>query len=210
MEETKTINFDLYTDGGATQSKNIAKGIFAVNPSSTGPRKSTAGSAAIVVGPDKQKHKLVAFLGNASDAEAELWGGIMGFSFIHNLIGAGKAIVTWHCDNKVVLETATKHLPVWRSNSWQTNAKEPVKNRRLWQTYLELTTNLEIIPNYIPAHKGHKQNEACDRACRWMIKSGEKLLATNGPGPIGQNKTLAPEQAWHLIDARPQLSALRD
>ena len=113
MENHLKLSFQIYTDGGATRLIKSPKEIPVVNSSSSN-SKNVAGSAAIIIGPDKQKQKLVAFLGDASDAEAEIWAGMLGLSYIHNIVKNNKASVTWYCDNKVVLETATKLLATWQ------------------------------------------------------------------------------------------------
>ncbi|MGH3695076.1 MAG: ribonuclease HI [Pseudonocardiaceae bacterium] len=42
-------------------------------------------------------------------------------------------MVRLHTDSKYVLDGVTKWLPRWKSNGWQTAAKQPVENADLWQ-----------------------------------------------------------------------------
>jgi len=58
----------------------------------------------------------------------------------------------------------------WQRNGWRTSAKEPVKNRDLWEQLIAL--NVRLKPKYIKV-KGHSDNEfnnRCDELAVAEIK----------------------------------------
>ncbi|MBF0502437.1 MAG: ribonuclease HI [Candidatus Riflebacteria bacterium] len=54
-------------------------------------------------------------------------------------------------------------LDKWQKNGWKTSGKEPVKNRELWETLLELSRLHQLRWNWIKGHAGHSENERCDK-----------------------------------------------
>lgn len=57
--------------------------------------------------------------------------------------------------NESILNTLKNHLlPLWQKNGWITSKKEPVKNRDLWQKYLDLQQN-----HLVTAEKGFNQHK---------------------------------------------------
>ena len=60
------------------------------------------------------------------------------------------AMLTIHSDSRYVIDIAR-------------GAKKPVKNRKLWQAYLELAAHHMIDWKYVAGHSGDALNERCDR-----------------------------------------------
>lgn len=54
-------------------------------------------------------------------------------------------------------------LRSWQRNGWKTAAREPVKNRELWERLLELTGTHEVEWSWQRGHVGHSLNERADR-----------------------------------------------
>ena len=181
----------VYSDGGSSQD-------------------GVAGSAAIVVTPFQTKIKIVAFLGKASDAESELFAGLIGFAALNKLSPLATTFATWTCDDMPLLSSATKLLVSWQQNNWLKENNYPTKNTGLWHAFLSLTCNMRINCEYVKAHSGHQRNEACDRACRWMQTSGSKLIQRQGEGLIGSVRHFSPKHAWLFLDARQYIELLRD
>jgi ribonuclease HI len=69
-------------------------------------------------------------------------------------------------DSKYVLQGAQTWMYGWQKNGWQTQAKEPVKNKELWQTMLSLVTErksqTKIHWHHLPGHSGVPGNERAD------------------------------------------------
>jgi ribonuclease HI len=67
-------------------------------------------------------------------------------------------------DSKYVQQAFTKRwLDGWLKNGWQTAAKQPVKNRELWERLLGLTKIHKVIWSWTKGHVGHELNERADR-----------------------------------------------
>ncbi|MDF1524530.1 MAG: ribonuclease HI [Trueperaceae bacterium] len=53
-------------------------------------------------------------------------------------------------------------LASWRRNGWRTAARQPVKNRDLWQRLLELADVHDLHWRWTKGHAGHATNELVD------------------------------------------------
>lgn len=66
-------------------------------------------------------------------------------------------------DSKYVCDGIQKWLPKWRSNSWRTANRKPVKNADLWRRLDELASQHEVRWQWTRGHSGHVENERADR-----------------------------------------------
>jgi ribonuclease HI len=81
------------------------------------------------------------------------------------------ASVTVHIDSSYVMDAITKSWHVgWRARGWKTAAKQPVKNRELWEALLDLLEHHTVTWKKVRGHAGVTLNERCDAlavaACR--------------------------------------------
>jgi len=53
-------------------------------------------------------------------------------------------------------------LKTWQRNGWRTAARQPVKNRDLWEELLELEKRHRVRWSWTKGHAGHAENEAVD------------------------------------------------
>ncbi len=79
--------------------------------------------------------------------------------------------LTVHIDSSYVMDAIVKSWHVgWVARGWKTAAKQPVKNRELWETLLALVARHTITWNKVKGHAGVELNERCDAlavaACR--------------------------------------------
>jgi ribonuclease HI len=79
--------------------------------------------------------------------------------------------LTVHIDSSYVMDAITKRWHVgWRSRGWRTAAKQPVKNRELWEELLALLELHDVTWTKVRGHAGVELNERCDElavaACR--------------------------------------------
>ncbi|HIQ51174.1 MAG TPA: ribonuclease HI [Nautiliaceae bacterium] len=51
-------------------------------------------------------------------------------------------------------------------NNWIKKEFKNVKNKELWQEFLNVKQNHKIFTNWIKAHSGHKENEICDKIAK--------------------------------------------
>lgn len=77
-------------------------------------------------------------------------------------------------DSDYVVKGATVWVKGWIRNGWKTAAKDPVKNKELWQ---ELHALLQMRPHslhWVKGHAGHPENERCDELARGAIEQLKK------------------------------------
>ncbi len=68
-----------------------------------------------------------------------------------------------HLDSSYVMHAFTKGwLVSWQANGWRTAAKQPVKNRELWEQLLGEAERHEIAWVLVKGHNGVKRNERVD------------------------------------------------
>lgn len=176
-----------------------------------GGEKSSAAACACILEKGKgERLHVVGFLGPATNNEAEITGGLLGFMLVHALgLGEDKPKLRWVCDSEYSLKSATEYIHNWQRNGWKTASKQPVKNQGLWKAYLSLSNGVSVKPEHVAGHAGHVENEACDAACTWMQGSGSMLFAD-----AESIKSISPDEGlgagWVGVDLRLFLSAMRN
>ena len=59
----------------------------------------------------------------------------------------------------------------WRKNGWKNAAKEPVKNKELWEELYELTKIHKVEFIKVKGHSDNEYNNRCDELARTAIKN---------------------------------------
>ncbi len=145
----------LYTDGSA------------------GPDGGSA-SASILVDRGLGRRLKVSVLGTSPGGpEAELFGGILGLLSVDACGYPRGRKVRWLLDSKAVINRAAQIL----------EGGAPASPH--WECWKRLAARASISIEWVKAHDGHRENEACDRACSWIRLRGEEFLRERGEGPIG-------------------------
>ncbi|RLA73231.1 MAG: ribonuclease HI [Epsilonproteobacteria bacterium] len=75
-------------------------------------------------------------------------------------------------DSKYVVQGINEWLKNWIKNNWKTAAKKPVKNVELWQEYVKISQQHNILAVWVKGHAGHEENERCDELAK---NEAEKL-----------------------------------
>lgn len=78
--------------------------------------------------------------------------------------------VDLYTDSQYLKNGITGWIRKWKRNGWQTAAKDPVKNRDLWETLDELSRKHVVQWHWVRGHHGHPENERCDQLARKAIK----------------------------------------
>jgi len=65
-------------------------------------------------------------------------------------------------DSQYVKNGITTWIHAWKRNGWRTSAKEPVKNRELWEELDAISARVAPRYSWIKGHAGHEYNERCD------------------------------------------------
>jgi ribonuclease HI len=81
------------------------------------------------------------------------------------------SVVTVHIDSSYVMDAIAKRwYEGWMARGWRTAAKQPVKNRELWEALLALLELHTVTWTKVKGHAGVELNERCDQlavaACR--------------------------------------------
>lgn len=67
-------------------------------------------------------------------------------------------------DSKYVVDAINKGwVYKWEGNNWIKSDKSPVSNIDLWENLLALMDEHEVTYEWVEGHKGHPQNERCDK-----------------------------------------------
>lgn len=167
-----------------------------------------SGAGACILKSDSgESLNILIFLGGATNNEAEISSGLIGFAALEARLIESVKELTWVSDSEYTLKSATGYINNWQRNGWQTSQKKPVKNQGLWKTYLELSKGIKVVPQHVKGHSGHLENELCDQACTWAQASAEEWLDLSGPGVVDDTGL---EETWFLLDGRSFIENLRD
>ncbi|MBK1700432.1 ribonuclease HI [Thiococcus pfennigii] len=66
-------------------------------------------------------------------------------------------------DSQYVKRGVTEWMARWKRNGWRTAAREPVKNRDLWERLDEALARHQVQWQWVRGHNGHPDNERADR-----------------------------------------------
>jgi ribonuclease HI len=69
-------------------------------------------------------------------------------------------------DSQYVVRGMTEWIHAWRRRNWRRPDRKPVLNRDLWEALLGEAERHEIHWEWIRGHRGHAENERCDRLAR--------------------------------------------
>lgn len=179
--------FTLFSDGGADRGGHAA-------------------AAAIIHVPGDAIVRVVAYLGEATNNEAEIAALLVGLAAIRVLSEDDAPGIDWFADSEYTLLSATQYIRNWERNGWKTSQKEPVKNQGLWRLYLQISKGLKLKPNHVRGHTGHPENEACDAACNWL----KGYVAQSEEFPAEPMQLPTDGEHWFVVDGREFLETARD
>jgi ribonuclease HI len=80
-----------------------------------------------------------------------------------------------HSDSRYLRDGITRWVPEWKRNGWITKAKQPVKNRELWECLDDLSRKHRVEWVWVEGHSGHVENERCDELARREIVQNSQL-----------------------------------
>jgi ribonuclease HI len=88
--------------------------------------------------------------------------------------------VELHSDSKYLVQAINeKWLDGWLRRGWITSAKQPVKNRDLWQELIATIGAHKIQWKWVKGHAGHAENERCDELANLAV-IGQALAEDSG------------------------------
>ena len=74
--------------------------------------------------------------------------------------------VVLHTDSQYVKNGITSWIKGWKRNGWKNAAKQPVKNRDLWERLDALAADRKVDWRWVKGHNGHPENERVDELAR--------------------------------------------
>jgi len=155
--------------------------------------------------------KLAMFLGVADSTDAELAAGLIGLAFLHPLLADSSSSITWVSDSKPLIEAVESRIEQWRTADWCNSRGEKLRKRELWEALIYLKDSSVLSSCYCQMNSSAKsRHRACDKASRWVVRKGEKLLAQNGEGHIGRLGVIDPRRAWFLLDGREFIRGIKN
>lgn len=77
-------------------------------------------------------------------------------------------VVLW-TDSQYVKKGMTEWLAGWKARGWLTAAKDPVKNKDLWQALEQQAARHQIDWRWVKGHAGHYGNEVADQLANQAI-----------------------------------------
>ncbi len=78
--------------------------------------------------------------------------------------------VELYSDSKYVIQAIESWIYNWEKNNWKTSSKKPVAHSDMWKEILKLIKKHKVIPIWVKAHAGHKENELCDKIAKEEAK----------------------------------------
>ncbi len=76
------------------------------------------------------------------------------------------SVITVVTDSTYVKNGITHWIQGWKSNGWKTSARNPVKNRDLWEVLDRERMRNQVTWKWIKGHAGHSGNERADALAR--------------------------------------------
>jgi len=135
--------------------------------------------------------KLCFLLRPMEGAQAELVAGLFALLAIEAFLPGDKGSAHWTTDNQSLKSLAEKYLD---------DGATPADP--LWVLWLRYAQLRPLRISWTRAHVGQRENEACDKACRWVRTKGALLLSKSGEGQMGLSVKRRDASAWFLVDAR--------
>lgn len=74
-------------------------------------------------------------------------------------------------DSQYVIKGITHWIHGWLKNGWVNAARQPVKNKSLWQELHRLNQKHKVSWHWIKGHSGHTENERCDELANQALNS---------------------------------------
>ena len=84
--------------------------------------------------------------------------------------------VTLYTDSEYVQRGISEWLPAWKTRSWRTAGRKPVKNQDLWQQLDAAAGRHAVDWRWVRGHAGNAGNEQADRLANAAI---DEMLRVN-------------------------------
>jgi ribonuclease HI/phosphoribosyl-AMP cyclohydrolase len=148
-----------------TQKSNSAKIISIYTDGACSGNPGVGGWGVVINFSDGTTQELGGRNPDTTNNQMELAGAIAGLEFWHQNHTDPIATVQLFTDSKYAIDGITKWIKGWKQNNWKTSAKQPVKNKELWQELDRLNSD-RVSWHWVQGHSGDRDNERCDEIAR--------------------------------------------
>lgn len=139
----------------------------------------------------------------ASGGEPATTNNRMELTAVLRAVADNPGLITVVMDSTYVKDGIQKWSQAWRRNGWMTKAREPVKNRDLWEPLVDLidARGPEVELAWVKGHSGDPMNDLVDAMA---VVERDRFRANGGPVGVldGRGPTAAPGAA-RLADLAP-------
>lgn len=130
---------EIYTDGGCW------------------PNPGAGGWGAVITMPDGAVIELTGGEAVSSNNRMELSGPIAALESIKE-----PSAITLYSDSKYVIDGINGWIDGWKKKGWMTKARQPVKNRELWERLDAARNRHKVTFKWVRGHSGIEGNERAD------------------------------------------------
>ena len=134
----------LYTDGACSGNPGPGGWAYILNHPASGQTRDASGAEIVT-----------------TNNRMELMGVIEGLASLKR-----RCRVELVTDSQYVAKGIAEWMPRWKAQGWRRKEKgqlKPVMNEDLWRRLDELLAGHEVRVSHVLGHRGHPENEACDR-----------------------------------------------
>lgn len=79
-------------------------------------------------------------------------------------------------DSQYLRQGIQQWMANWKRNGWRTSARQPVKNRDLWERLDAAAARHHIEWHWVKGHSGHPENEQADQEANKAIDAMQERL----------------------------------
>jgi ribonuclease HI len=94
--------------------------------------------------------------------------------------------VTVTTDSNYVVKGMTEWIALWVRQHWKNSQKKAVLNDDLWKRLLKAAAPHDIEWTWVRGHKGHPENERCDKIARQAIRECRKTTVAVTAAPTAR------------------------
>ena len=135
----------------------------------------------------------------------ELTAAIQGLAALDRFPGSRDTQVVLHTDAQYICKAFNENwIDSWIRKGWRTSKREPVANRDLWETLIELAQGFNITWQWVKGHSGDHYNELCDTIAR--EQAGQQQAGNHGTGSSSPGAGTPPAPRHSQDAAAPQPS----
>lgn len=147
--------FDIYTDGGYFEKKDIG------------------GWGWVIYKNNQELSRGNGFKKQTSSLEMELFAAQQAIQTLENIEQQPRLTkqITLHTDSKILIEGLTEKYSKWCQNNWKVKSGKTVVFKELWQQLFDQREAQNIELKWVKGHNGNQGNILADQLARMAVES---------------------------------------